>query len=100
VREIQLRLAAKAWLEQASRRLAESWPFRTIGHSSTVGIKGTGDKGRDGSTPEANARIVTLSYDYLRIPPPADFVRGISVWSLIPPHVFSKTRRGWIFLSP
>jgi hypothetical protein len=93
VREIQLRLAAKAWLEQASRRLAESWPFRTIGHSSTVGIT-------DGSTPEANERIVTLSYDYLRIPPPADFVRGISVWSLISPHVFSKTRRGWILLSP
>jgi hypothetical protein len=41
VREIQLRLAAKAWLEQASRRLAESWPFRTIGHSSTVEINAT-----------------------------------------------------------
>ena len=27
-----------------------------------------------GSTPEANARIVRLSHDYLRIPPTVDFV--------------------------
>jgi len=27
MREIQLRLAAKAWLEQASRRSADSSPF-------------------------------------------------------------------------
>ena len=40
MREIQLRLAAKAWLEQASRRLAESWPFRTIGPCSTVASSG------------------------------------------------------------
>ena len=39
MREIQLRLAAKAWLEQASRRLAESWPFRTIGPCSTVAFR-------------------------------------------------------------
>jgi hypothetical protein len=39
VREIQLRVAAKAWLEQASRRLAESWPFRTIGPCSTVAFR-------------------------------------------------------------
>jgi hypothetical protein len=31
VREIQLRLAARAWLERASHRLADSWPVRTDG---------------------------------------------------------------------
>jgi len=38
LRQIQLRLAAEARLDRASRRLAESWPFRTIGPCSTVAL--------------------------------------------------------------
>jgi hypothetical protein len=38
VREIQLRLAAEAWLEQASRRLAESLHFRLSDVSMGGGV--------------------------------------------------------------
>jgi hypothetical protein len=63
-----------------------------------------GIKGTDGNTPEADARIVRLSYGYLRIPPIADFVGGTPVCDLIPsPYPFGATarsgsslqRRGW-----
>ena len=39
LRWIQLKLAAEARLDRASRRLAKSWPFRTIGPCLTVAFR-------------------------------------------------------------
>ena len=59
---------AEARLDRASRRLAESWPFRTIGPCSTVAFRPMhSSTGSEHSSRSSEAKLFGIEFSYLHV---------------------------------